>query len=137
MGRMLRVITFPGGTVPTSDIEWSFDSSGGPGGQHANRSSTRVEASIDLSTAGTIKPKTRDLLLKRLGQRVQVVVGTTRSQARNRDIAIDRLQKRLEDGLATIKPRKPTLPSRAARYRRLDDKRRRSEIKRGRSRINH
>ena len=133
---MDRVLAFPGGTVPASAVVWSFDPSGGPGGQHANRSSTRVEAAIDLSTVGTMKPEVRDLLMKRLGPQLRVVVNTTRSQARNRDIALDRIQKQLRDGLVAVKSRKPTRPSAASRRRRLNDKRRRAETKRHRRRIN-
>ena len=130
-----RVLSFSGGTVPVSAIVWRFDPSGGPGGQHANRSNTRVEATVDLTAAGDIDPEIRQRLVERIGEELRVVVDDTRSQARNREIALDRLEERLRLGLVTAKPRKPTRPSRRARRRRLDDKRRRAETKRGRARI--
>ena len=132
---MDRVLEFPGGTVPATAVVWRFDPSGGPGGQHANRSSTRVEAVIDLTTAGDVEPDVRERLIERLGTELRTVVNDSRSQARNREIALDRMQARLLDGLVAVEPRKPTRPSGAARARRLQAKRRRSEIKRGRGRI--
>ena len=132
---MDRVLEFPGGTVPAGAVGWRFDPSGGPGGQHANRASTRVEAAIDLTMAGDMDADVRQRLVDRYGVGLRVVVDDTRSQARNRDIALDRLEALLCDGLVAAKPRKPTRPSGAARRRRLEDKRRRSGTKRGRSRI--
>lgn len=132
---MGRVLLFPGGGVPATAVGWRFDPSGGPGGQHANRSSTRVEAVVDLTTAGDVEPEVRERLVARLGAELRVVVDDTRSQARNREIALDRLEARLRDGVAVAEPRKPTRPPRAARARRLQAKRRRSETKRGRGRI--
>ena len=132
---MDRVLVFPGGEVPATAIAWRFDPSGGPGGQHANRSSTRVEAVVDLTTAGDVALEVRERLVARFGAELRVVVDDTRSQARNREIALDRLEARLRAGLAVAKPRKPTRPSRAARARRMQAKRRRSETKRGRGRI--
>ena len=132
---MDRLLEFPGGTVPAEAVTWRFDPSGGPGGQHANRSSTRVEAVLDLTTAGDVVPAARERLIDRFGAELRVVVDDTRSQARNRDIALDRLEARLRDGVAVTKPRKPTRPSGRSRRRRLDKKRQRSETKRGRGRI--
>ncbi len=121
--------------MPVSAVGWRFDPSGGPGGQHANRASTRVEAVIDLTTAGDMDSDIRQRLVDRYGAGLRAVVDDTRSQARNRDIALDRLEALLRDGLAVAKPRRSTRPSGAARRRRLEDKRRRSGTKRGRSRI--
>ena len=132
---MDRLLEFPGGTVPAEAVTWRFGPSGGPGGQHANRSSTRVEAVLDLTTAGDVVPAARERLIDRFGAELRVVVDDTRSQARNRDIALDRLQARLRDGVAVTKPRKPTRPSGRSRRRRLDKKRQRSETKRGRGPI--
>ena len=132
---MDRVLLFPGGMVPASTVVWRFDPSGGPGGQHANRSSTRVEAVVDLTAAGDVELEVRERLVARFGAELRVVVDDTRSQARNREIALDRLEARLRAGLTVAKPRKPTRPSRAARARRMQAKRRRSETKRGRGRI--
>ena len=112
---MDRLLAFPGGTVPAEAVTWRFDPSGGPGGQHANRSSTRVEAVLDLTTARDVVPAARERLIDQFGAELRVVVDDTRSQARNRDIALDRLQARLRDGVAVIKPRKPTRPTMATR----------------------
>ena len=90
---------------------------------------------VDLTTAGDVEREVRERLVARFGAELRVVVDDTRSQARNREIALDRLEARLRDGLAVAKPRKPTRPPRAARARRLQAKRRRSETKRGRGRI--
>lgn len=130
-----RVLTFSGGSVSASEVSWRFSPSGGPGGQHANRSSTKAEAVIDLAEAGSMSPETRRKLVERYGPDLRVAVDDTRSQARNRDIALDRLEQRLRDGLASAEPRRPTRPSGRARRRRLDGKRRRSETKRARRRI--
>ena len=129
------MLSFSGGTVPATAVVWRFDPSGGPGGQHANRSNTRVEAVVDLTAAGDMEPEVRQRLIDRLGAELRVVVDDTRSQARNREIALNRLEERLRRGLVTATPRKPTRPSRRARRRRLDDKRRRGETKRSRARI--
>lgn len=133
---MDRLLSFPGGTIPASAVKWRFNPSGGPGGQHANRSNTRVEAEIDITCAGSIDLKVRRLLISRLGSQLRVVVADTRSQARNREIALDRLEQKLRESVVTTKPRKRTRPSVAARRRRLDNKRRRSETKRSRGPIN-
>ncbi|MCQ3808787.1 MAG: aminoacyl-tRNA hydrolase [Acidimicrobiia bacterium] len=130
-----RLLLFPGGAVPAAEVAWRFDPSGGPGGQHANRSSTRVEAVIDLTTAGDVEVEARKRLIAAFGAALRVVVDDTRSQARNREIALDRLESRLRDALTVPKPRRPTRPSRSAKARRLQAKRRRSETKRGRGRI--
>lgn len=134
-GRVERVLTFPGGSVSAAEVSWRFSPSGGPGGQHANRSSTRAEAVIDLAEAGSMSTETRRKLTDQYGPDLRVAVDDTRSQARNRDIALDRLEQRLRDGLASAEPRRPTRPSGRARRRRLDGKRRRSETKRARRRI--
>ena len=105
---MDQVLTFRGGAVPVSAVVWRFSPSGGPGGQHANRSNTRVEGVVDLATAGDMAPEVRQKLIDRLGDELRVVVDDTRSQARNREIALDRLEKRLRSGIVTAKPRKPT-----------------------------
>lgn len=90
---------------------------------------------IDLAEAGSMSPETRRKLVEQYGPDLRVAVDDTRSQARNRDIALDRLEQRLRDGLASAEPRRPTRPSGRARRRRLDGKRRRSETKRARRRI--
>jgi len=113
-----------------SEIAWSFGPTGGPGGQHANRAHTRVEARVDLEAVLSLPPSVRTTLIDRLGGEVRVVVDETRSQSRNRDIARARLVERLSAALVPTRRRRKTKPTKAAKRRRLDAKRRRSETKR-------
>jgi ribosome-associated protein len=119
--------------IDADEIEWRFQPSGGPGGQHANKTSTRVEARFDIARSPSLTDGQRALLLDSIGPRLVVTVDETRSQARNRSIALDRLRDRLAAGLERAAPRRPTKPSRAVTERRLDDKKRRSDTKRSRS----
>ncbi len=123
--------------VPVGDVDWSFTPSGGPGGQHANRSNTRVEARLDLRTASGIGDRERDRLRARLGDEVRLSVDEARSQHRNRLVALERLEARLRDALVMARPRQPTRPSAGAKRRRVEAKRRRSSVKklRGRPRL--
>lgn len=116
-------------SIPLSELTWRFSRSGGPGGQHANTSDTRVELRYDIESSEALGPRQRARLLERLGPEVRVVVADERSQARNRALALDRLAERLAAALAVEKPRRATKPSRAAVHRRLDAKRRRSDRK--------
>lgn len=121
--------------IPIAEIAWRFTTSGGPGGQHANRSNTRVEAMLDLSSVSGIPDEVRDRLVSKLGASVTVAVDDTRSQHRNRQLALERLAGRLAGALVRQKRRRPTAPSRGAEQRRLDSKRRRSQTKGGRGRV--
>jgi ribosome-associated protein len=123
--------------IPARELEWRFDPAGGPGGQHANRASSRVELSFDLRSSGVFPPELRDHMVQRLAARapegvVRVLAAESRSQWRNRQVARRRLGSLLEESMRKPKERRPTKPSRAARERRLQDKRRRSEKKAGR-----
>lgn len=118
--------------IPVADLEWSFSGSGGPGGQHANTANTRVELVFDIAGSGALGPRQRARLLERLGPVVRVVVSDERSQSRNRQIALERLASRLEDALRVERPRRPTVPTKASRERRLREKQLRSERKQGR-----
>lgn len=123
--------------IPPGELTWSFGPSGGPGGQHANRSNTRVTLRLDLASTQAIPEETRQDMLSRLGNRatggfVTVTVDETRSQALNRQIALERLNHLLTEAMRRPRRRKPTRPSAASRQRRLDEKRRRSETKRQR-----
>jgi ribosome-associated protein len=120
--------------IPFDELEWRFSGSGGPGGQHANTSNTRVELRFDVARSPSLGPRERTLLLERLGPVVRVVVADTRSQARNRELALERLRDRLASALRTPRARRPTAPSATARRRRVDTKRRRGELKRQRRR---
>jgi ribosome-associated protein len=129
---VLRVT--PSCAIPLDELEWRFTASGGPGGQHANTANTRAEVRFDVAGSPSLGPRQRARLLERLGPVVRVVADDERSQARNRALALDRLRARLADGLRVLPPRRPTAPSAGARQRRLDEKRRRGEVKRQRNR---
>jgi ribosome-associated protein len=119
--------------IPVSEIEERFETSGGPGGQHANRSETAVTLRFQVD-ASSLPDDVRDRLSRRLGPRVEVTASDTRSQWRNREIARDRLTEMLEQALVEPKQRRKTKPTRRARERRLSAKKARSELKRSRRR---
>lgn len=126
-------------TIPASELEWRFDTGGGPGGQHANRNATRVELAWDLDASPSIDEATRQRLRSRLGGKVRagrivVVSSASRSQWANRKDARLRLAEMLDEALRPRRRRVATKPSRAARRARLERKRRRSETKRLRRR---
>jgi ribosome-associated protein len=124
--------------IPESELEWRFDTSGGPGGQHANRSNTRVELRFDIETSEVFDDETRSRLVDRLGHSVRISERGSRSQATNRERALQRLVAMLtEAAQPEPPPRRPTRPSRNARQRRLSAKRSRSETKRHRRRPSH
>ncbi len=120
--------------IPDAELTLRFTPSGGPGGQHANRSNTRVELTWDIETSAVLDPPTRRRLLKKLGSTVRIVVDDERSQARNRQLAHERLRETVDAALHRPRRRRPTAPTRASKRRRLQDKRRRSELKRQRRR---
>lgn len=122
-------------SIPAAELSWRFDPSGGPGGQHANRSSTRVVLSFDLGASPSVPDALRALMLDRLGGRVRhgvvtVIVDESRSQWRNRAIARRRLARLLRTAAHRQAVRHPTRPTAAARRRRLEAKRRRGAQKR-------
>jgi len=120
--------------IDTNELEWRTSRSGGPGGQHANTSDTRVEVVFDVAESPSLGPRQRARLLDRLGPVVRATASDSRSQARNRELALERLRSRLADGLRVQTPRRATRPSKGAKQRRLDAKHRRAEIKRRRGR---
>lgn len=124
-------------TIPAADLHESFTTSGGPGGQHANRSETAVTLSVDLDTCGGLADAQRRRAQERLGSGpVSVTVAESRSQWRNRQLARRRLKEVLVEALKPPPPRRRrTKPSGAAKRRRLEEKRRRGEIKRRRGRV--
>ena len=119
-------------SIPLDEVEWRATTSGGPGGQHANRASSRVEVRFDVVASASLGPRQRARLLERIGPVVRASAGEDRSQARNRQVALDRLVTRLAEGLKTQPVRRPTAPTRGSKERRLADKRTRSETKRTR-----
>ncbi|HMC05502.1 MAG TPA: alternative ribosome rescue aminoacyl-tRNA hydrolase ArfB, partial [Actinomycetota bacterium] len=109
--------------IPLHELEWRFSASGGPGGQHVNTSNTKVEVRFDIANSPSLGPRQRERLLERLGPVVRVVASDTRSQTRNRDLALERLQARLADGLRIDPERRPTKPTRSSKAARVDSKR--------------
>jgi ribosome-associated protein len=120
--------------IPRHELEVSFSASGGPGGQHANRSNTRVELRFDIAGSSAFGPGQRQRLLDRLGPEVRIVADDERSQLRNRALAEQRLVERLQAALRVDRPRRPTAPTRASKVRRIEAKQRRGDIKRQRRR---
>jgi ribosome-associated protein len=119
-------------SLPLSEIELRASRSSGPGGQHANVTASRVEAVFDVEASASLSDTQRARLLERLGPVVTAVAQDARGQARNRELALERLAAKLAAGLRVSRRRRPTRPSRAARQRRLEQKRRTGERKRGR-----
>jgi ribosome-associated protein len=124
--------------VPDDELTFTASRSGGPGGQHVNKVSSRVTVAWDLAASSALSPEQKDVLRRRLGRRVtdqgvlRVSVQDSRSQAANRRLAVERLQALVDAALAPRKPRRATRPTAASRERRLTGKKRRSEVKRGR-----
>jgi ribosome-associated protein len=118
--------------IPLREVTLLTSRSSGPGGQHANVTASRVEASFDVAASGALTEAQRQLITSRLGPRVVAVAQDTRSQTRNRELALQRLQQRLTSGLAVQRPRRPTRPSAGAKQRRLQAKRIQADRKRGR-----
>jgi ribosome-associated protein len=120
--------------VPLSEVEIRASRSSGPGGQHANVTASRVEAIFDVAASPSLTEAQKQRLAARLGPRVVAVAQDARSQSRNRELALERLRRRLSGGLATRRPRHPSRPTKSSVQRRLAGKRQRSDIKRGRQR---
>ncbi len=117
-------------SIPLDELEWRFSASGGPGGQHANTSNTKAEVRFDVAASPSLGPRQRARLLERLGPVVRVVASDERSQARNRELAMQRLAARLAEGLRVDTVRVPTKPRKSAALDRLAAKRRRPEPER-------
>jgi ribosome-associated protein len=120
--------------IPLSEITLRTSRSSGPGGQHANVTASRVEAVFDVTASRALSEDQRARLMARCGPRITAVAQEARSQARNRELALERLRERIARGLHVRRARHATKPGRAARQRRLDAKRRRSDTKRARRR---
>jgi ribosome-associated protein len=116
--------------LPREEVQLRFSRSSGPGGQHAQRSETRVEAVFDVDASAALTQRQKDRIRARLGPVVRAVAQDERSQSRNRDLALERVAEQLRDALRVRRPRRPTAPTAASRQRRLEEKRRRAETKR-------
>jgi ribosome-associated protein len=116
-------------TIPLGEILIRASRSSGPGGQHANVTASRVEASFDVLASASLSKAQRTRVLARAGERVVAVAQDERSQTRNRELALHRLAERLARALVVPRKRRPTRPTAASRTRRLDAKRRASQRK--------
>ena len=129
-----RCPSTPSTAIPLAEVELRTSRSSGPGGQHANVTASRVEAIFDASSSPSLSESQRRRVIARAGARVTAVAQDTRSQARNRELALERLQSRLAAALRRQRPRRNTRPTRASKERRLEGKRQRSNTKRARKR---
>ena len=120
--------------IPDEEIVVRASRSSGPGGQHANVTASRIEAVFDVAASRALSEDQKRRVMARAGPRLVAVAQDARSQHRNRDLALERLAARLAGALAVQRPRKATRPTRAAKERRLQQKRRRGETKRLRGR---
>ena len=118
--------------VPLAEVELRTSRSSGPGGQHANVTASRVEAVFDVAASASLDEDQKRRVTARLGPIVRATAQDTRSQTRNRELALERLRSRLASALVVQRPRRATKPTGAARRKRLDAKRRRGERKRAR-----
>ena len=120
--------------IPLAEVELRTSRSSGPGGQHANVTASRVEAIFDVAASPSLSEAQRRRIVARAGARVTAVAQDTRSQARNRELALERLQSRRAAALRQQRRRRSTRPTRASKERRLEGKRQRSNVKRARKR---
>ena len=118
--------------LPLTDVTFRTSRSSGPGGQHAQKNETRVEATLDVETTSALSDTQRRRVLAKAGPVLRAVAQDERSQLRNRELALERLVAQLNEALRVPRRRRPTKPSQAAVERRLEQKRRRSEVKRRR-----
>jgi ribosome-associated protein len=118
--------------IPVAEIELRFSRSSGPGGQHAQKTETRVEAVFDVEGSSTLNRAQKTRIVKKAGPFLRAVAQDERSQSRNRELALERLAAELRDAVKVKRRRRPTRPTKASRERRLDEKRRRGETKRRR-----
>ena len=120
-------------SLDPDEIELRVSRSSGPGGQHANKAETRVEAVLDVEASSSLSAAQKRRVVARAGPVLRAVAQDERSQARNRELAIERLVTKLAEALRVERRRVPTRPSRAAEERRLAEKRRRAQVKRNRA----
>lgn len=134
------LVVSPSFSIPRTELDVKATRAGGPGGQHVNTSSTRIELRWNVRTSRVPSDAQRERLLERLATRldadgtVRVVASEHRSQRQNRDAAEARLANMVRAALVVPKTRRATKPSRAAKARRLDEKRKQSDKKRDRRR---
>jgi ribosome-associated protein len=117
-------------SIPRAEIELRFSRSSGPGGQHAQKSDTRVEAIFDVEASSALSEAQKRRVVTRAGPVLRAVAQDERSQWRNRELATERLVEELREALRVPRPRRATKPTKASVEKRLDRKRRRSDVKR-------
>lgn len=120
--------------IPLASISWTFTTSQGPGGQHANRTNSRAIARLAIDEIEGLRPDQVEILRDRHGDELMVSVDETRSQHRNRELALDRLRAKVAGARVTVRKRRATKPSRGAKERRLKAKKQRSGVKSSRKR---
>ena len=120
--------------VPLAEVVVRASRSSGPGGQHANVTSSRIEVSFDVVASEALTAEQKARVSSRLGPVVRAVAQDGRSQVRNRELALERLRGRLAGALHVPRSRRPTRPTKGSKVRRVDAKKRAGEIKRGRRR---
>jgi ribosome-associated protein len=116
--------------LPLSEVEFRTSRSSGPGGQHAQKTETRVEAVFDVERSSALSDVQRRRVVARAGPVLRAIAQDERSQARNRELALERLVGQLREALRVPRKRRQTKPSQASVERRLEEKRRRSRVKR-------
>ena len=120
--------------IPLEEVELRYSRSSGPGGQHAQKTETRVEAVFDVARSATLSEPQKKRLTARAGPVVRAVAQDERSQSRNRELALERLGEAIRAGVRVPRKRRPTKPTAASRERRLEGKKRRASVKRMRQR---
>ena len=120
--------------IPDAELVERFSRSSGPGGQHANVTASRIEAVFDVNASESLGEGQRERILSRLGPRVTAIAQDTRSQLRNRELALERLREKIAGALVVQRKRRDTKPSRGAKERRLKQKKVRGDVKRARRR---
>ena len=117
-------------SLPRSEIDYRFSRSSGPGGQHAQKTDTRVEASFDVDASSALSEAQKRRVVGKAGPVLRAVAQDERSQWRNRELATERLVESLREALRVPRQRRPTKPTKASKERRLESKRRRGDVKR-------
>ncbi len=122
--------------IPVGEVTLRASRSSGPGGQHANVTASRIEAVFEVERSLALNEAQKARIVRKLGPVVTAVSQDARSQTRNRDLALERLESKLAGALTVPRRRRATKPTRASKQKRLDSKRRHSEVKRSRRRPN-
>jgi ribosome-associated protein len=128
------LVVAPGVSIPLDEFELSVSRSSGPGGQHANVTASRVVATFDVAASHALTPEQKERVIARAGEVVRAVAQDSRSQARNRELALERIGRKLAGALHVEAPRRPTRPTPSAEERRLSEKRHASRRKQERRR---